>query len=89
MSPKGALVSLPKGSLGRVGDECSLKLDLGDNAQIAMAGVVVHVQGQEIGIRCDSIDLDSATHLRRLIELNSAPKEWLDYDLVQMISLDD
>jgi hypothetical protein len=31
---------------------------------------VAHVEDQHIGFRCEHIDLDSITHLRRLVELN-------------------
>ena len=35
-----------------------------------MAGELAHVHGGQTGVLCRSIDLESITHLRRLIEVN-------------------
>ena len=35
-----------------------------------MAGELAHVEGDHAGVLCRSIDLESITHLRRLIEVN-------------------
>lgn len=37
-----------------------------------MQATVMHVEGRNIGLRCDEIDIDSITTLRRVIELNAA-----------------
>jgi hypothetical protein len=42
---------------------------------------VMHVEGRHVGLRCESIDLDSITHLRRLVELNSGDPGLLDREL--------
>jgi hypothetical protein len=36
-------------------------------------------------LRCDSIDLDSITHLRRLVELNAGDPRELDRELAILI----
>ena len=57
-----------------MGTLCFVKLLLGDPAQdgiaIAMAGELTHVDEGRAGVLCRSIDLESITHLRRLIEVN-------------------
>ncbi len=67
------LLQLPAGAAPQVGMPCLVKLPLGDPAEglhIAMAGELAHVDGDHAGVLCRSIDLESITHLRRLIEVN-------------------
>ena len=67
------LLQLPEGGSAQVGMPCLVKLPLGDqgaDVSIAMAGELAHVQGAQAGVLCRSIDLESITHLRRLIEVN-------------------
>ena len=55
---------------------CLVKLPLGNpgggagDIVIAMAGELAHVEGSHAGVLCRSIDIESITHLRRLIEVN-------------------
>ena len=71
VSLKGALVEVPYGFPAHVGQRCTLSihLDAGE-ATIRMEGEIVHREGTQAGIRCVEIDLDSISHLRRLVELN-------------------
>jgi hypothetical protein len=43
--------------------------------------VIAHQQNDELGVRCVDIDLDSITHLRRLVELNLGETELLEREL--------
>lgn len=70
ISLKGVLLELPAGESTQVGMPCLVKLPLGADAVIAMAGELAHVQGGLAGVQCRSIDLESITHLRRLVEVN-------------------
>lgn len=84
---KGALLRLPAGSKTESGLPCLLKIRLGDSAtSIAMAGEVAHVEGDHLGVICRSIDLESITHLRRLIEMNLGDAALLERDLKTLIS---
>ena len=75
LSLKGALLRVAANELLAGGTRCTfeLRLDEGD-AHIQMACMVAHCEpdgeATRIGLRCLDIDLDSATHLRRLVELN-------------------
>ena len=53
---------------------------------ITMDGEVAHVDGRRIGLRCVSIDLDSARMLRRMVELNLSDGQLLERELSQLIS---
>ena len=68
------LLQLPAGHPPQVGMPCLVKLPLGNGAAtdivIAMAGELAHVEGDHAGVLCRSIDIESITHLRRLIEVN-------------------
>jgi hypothetical protein len=52
---------------------------------ISMSTTVTHVAGRRVGLRCDNIDLDSVTHLRRLVELNAGDPNLLDRELSALI----
>jgi hypothetical protein len=81
ISLKGALVNVPPQWAGRLGDVCRIDLQLADDAKITMSAVVAHVEGRHVGLRCEDIDLDSITHLRRLVELNAGDPSLLEREL--------
>lgn len=85
ISLKGALVKVAEQWPGKNGDRCQLRLTLGNQAIISMSATITHVAGRRIGFRCDSIDLDSVTHLRRLVELNAGDAALLDRELVSLL----
>lgn len=71
ISLKGALVRMPAAWQGQPGDSCTLEIPLSPGeAVIRMEGRIAHVEGKLTGVDCLRLDLDSATHLRRLVELN-------------------
>jgi hypothetical protein len=69
-----------------MGEQCQLRLDLAPGTTISMWGTVVHIDGQQLGLRSDSIDLDSITHLRRLVELNAGDPEMLEREISLLIA---
>jgi hypothetical protein len=85
ISLKGALVDVPPPWLGKVGTAARLELRLADDTEISMAVVASHVEGAHVGLRCIDIDLDSITHLRRLVELNAGDPALLDRELVALL----
>jgi len=86
LSLKGSLLQLPAGAKVQVGTPCLLKLRLSDQAtSIAMAGEVAHVEGDHVGVLCRSIDIESITHLRRLIEINLGDASLLERELIALI----
>jgi len=85
ISLKGALIEAPEDWTGRSGDRCRLKLELSDQAAIGMEATVTHLDGRRVGLHCDAIDLDSITHLRRLVELNAGDPGLLDRELSALL----
>lgn len=86
VSLKGALAEVPVQFRTTTGERCTLTihLDAGD-ATIRMEGEVVHREGAMVGIRCLEIDLDSISHLRRLVELNLGDDELLQRELSALV----
>ncbi len=85
ISLKGALLDVGTSHKATMGEHCQLRLDLGPGTSISMFGTVVHIDGQQVGVRSDSIDLDSITHLRRLVELNAGDPAMLEHELSMLI----
>lgn len=82
ISLKGLLVKKPEGWDGVIDDPFLVELELtGSDASIRMDVSVAHVEDQHIGFRCEHIDLDSITHLRRLVELNVGDTDILNREL--------
>lgn len=62
-----------------------VRVDLSDQAYIAMSAAVAHQSGGTTGLSCLRIDLDSMSHLRRLIELNLGDAEAAERELTELI----
>ncbi len=82
ISLKGALVTQPPGVTLRIGEPLRLDLSVDDGAAtIHMDAEVAHCGGGRVGLHCRHIDLQSITHLRRLVELNLGDPARLDREL--------
>lgn len=86
VSLKGALAEAT-GLRAGPGTRCTLsvRLDAGD-ARIRMDGEIVHREGTLVGVRCTEIDLDSISHLRRLVELNLGDDAALHRELSALVA---
>ena len=84
LSLKGALLLATNRISLATGTPCQLTVQLSEQDHIAMRMEVVHTEGPSMGLRCDSIDLDSVTHLRRLIELQLGDPALLERDLAEL-----
>lgn len=86
ISLKGALVDAP-GFYGQIGGRGRLRLTLAPTILISMDVVVARTQGHQLGLRCVHIDLDSLTHLRKLVERNSDDPMQFGGDLARLIGM--
>jgi len=85
ISLSGALISAPKDSPVLKGKLGTLNFNLvGSDEEVAMHIAVVHEDPEEIGLQCNAIDIDSVTHLRRLVELNLGDESQLHKELSQL-----
>lgn len=87
ISLKGILISLPVDWNGEMHDKYKIDLLL-ENAQLVinMYASVAHIDNDSVGFLCEHIDLDSISHLKRLVELNLGDEELLHRELSALIS---
>jgi hypothetical protein len=64
----------------------TLELQLSNDISITMQISVSHVIGNDAGFKCEHIDIDSISQLRRLVELNLGDSEILERDLLALTS---
>jgi len=88
ISLRGALVRLMGAEPVMVeGQPCDLLVQLDQGpATILMRGEVAHCSGNEVGVRCLELDLESAAHLRRLVEVNLGSEQLLDRELAALVA---
>lgn len=85
ISLNGVLVTALDPKLPLKGKLGTLTFFLSDNeSEVTMHIAVVHEQGNEMGLQCNAIDIESVTHLRRLIELNLGDNQQLDKEISQL-----
>ncbi len=86
ISLKGVLITKPENWSDNNGGDFKLSIHI-DNSEleINMDIHLVHTENNHIGFQCDSIDLDSITNLRRLVELNLGDEELLEREISNMV----
>lgn len=58
-----------------------VSVHLGGGVEICMQARVANQRGDKLGLTCEHIDVDSMTHLRRLVELNMGDTRLLEREL--------
>ncbi|MCP4982437.1 MAG: PilZ domain-containing protein [Gammaproteobacteria bacterium] len=87
ISLKGILITLPANWTVEPGDLLRVELVLDPNdAIIHMESTVAHIENDHVGLTCQHIDIDSISHLRRLVELNVGDPEILQRELSELIN---
>ncbi len=89
LSLKGALVAKPEGDSWptSIADDTTviLRFFLNDSdLEVVMTGTIAHSHEHSIGLRCELIDIDGVSHLRRLLELNMGDAELLGRELSEL-----
>jgi hypothetical protein len=62
----------------------TLTLNLSELSKIKMELSIAHVIGDNAGFKCEHIDIDSVSELRRLVELNLGDSNLLKRDLIAL-----
>ncbi len=89
ISLKGLLIIKPGQWQARLGQACVVDLLLQQGeVVIEMHATVAHVDDDSIGFESREIDLDSITHLKRLMELNLGDEGLLHRELSALIDKD-
>lgn len=87
ISLKGILLQRPSKWTVAVNELCEITVFLnGTEAGIVMAVILRHVEDQRLGFQVQYIDMDSATHLRRLVELNLGDATLLERELGNLLT---
>jgi len=87
ISLNGALISQPHN--WKPGTSATFLLDINapdDVFDIRMETTITHTGESNIGLQCDHIDIDSVSHLRRLVELNVGNEDILNRELSTLIN---
>jgi hypothetical protein len=85
ISLNGALINMPSANNSLKGKLGLLHFDLANGESVVeMHIAIVHEVNDEIGLQCNAIDIDSVTHLRRLVELNLGDESQLHKELSQL-----
>jgi pSer/pThr/pTyr-binding forkhead associated (FHA) protein len=81
ISLHGALIKAPQTFDADQEQLYQLAIHLEGGPDICMDVMISHHENEELGLRCEDIDVDSITHLRRLIELNLGNPQLLEREL--------
>ncbi len=86
ISLKGILIKMPQQWKGELHEKYKVDLLL-ENAELVinMYATVAHIDENSIGFLCEHIDLDSISHLKRLVELNLGDEAVLHRELSALI----
>ncbi|MDZ7752335.1 MAG: PilZ domain-containing protein [Gammaproteobacteria bacterium] len=89
ISLHGALVECPPGEGPELDSRGTLTLPLDDGeTRIVMDFTVAHRDSERLGLRCEGIDVDSITHLKRLVALNLGDPEAVYRELAHLVGGD-
>jgi hypothetical protein len=84
ISLKGLLVVFPDQIEAKIDDIYGMEFRLGIDVVIHMRVKVVHITDHLVGLEWSDIDLESLTHLRRLLELNLDNPEEVHRELSEL-----
>ncbi|MBM7061490.1 PilZ domain-containing protein [Pseudomonas sp. UL073] len=84
LSLKGLLVERPAGWDGDAEQPFNATIQLASDVQVNTEVHLTRVQDQLLGFEILHIDLDSISHLRRLVELNLGDEGLLERDLAAL-----
>lgn len=89
LSLKGALVRKPAPALPATDLPLRLRLQLDDAGdELNMLVEIAHQHQNYLGLHCLKIDIDSISHLRRLLELNLGDAALLERELAELSGAD-
>jgi len=87
ISLNGILISQPQNWHQKDNTQYLVEIHPTDGVfRIRMEVTMSHQENQTIGMQCNHIDIDSVSHLRRLVELNVGDEDILNRELSALIS---
>lgn len=85
ISLRGVLLVRPENVDWKFEQQLKVTLTLSEHDTIEMHCSLVHIDDDVVGCACDSMDLDSMTALRRLLELNLADPAAVHRELAELV----
>jgi hypothetical protein len=87
ISLRGALIRVKAPLVAVEGQACRLVVHLDQGkASILMRGEVAHTRGGDVGVCCHELDVESAAHLRRLLEVSLGSEKLLERELAALLA---
>lgn len=87
LSLKGCLLRFEAPWQEDTGKLYTLTLNLSEEIAIKMALSVSHADNSSVGFKCENIDLESISNLRRLVELNLGDSQLLERNLLSLAEI--
>jgi hypothetical protein len=85
LSLQGALIKKPANWPPMLPDTMVLRIRLNDfPMELSMTVSVAHASDTLIGLHCEKIDIESVSHLRRLLELNLGDADLLSREITEL-----
>ncbi len=84
LSLRGLLVHRPAGWDADPSQPFEARIRLSDDAEVRMEVEMTRGDGELVGLVCRHIDVDSISHLRRLVELNLGDEALLERELAAL-----
>ena len=88
LSLKGLLVAEPEDCEMQASQPVSVRITLTDDDEIKMEATLARRQDGQLGFICREIDVESISHLRRLVELNLGDPDAANRELFELIARD-
>lgn len=86
ISLNGVLLKTPEDYHIRADIPATIHIQLADDTAINMQVMLVHSSSELLGFHCESIDMESIIHLRRIIELNINDAEAAERVLAELMA---
>lgn len=87
ISFKGALVATPVDwELAQSKAPFVLNIRIDEETHIRFVATLKHTEADQLGFHCENMDLDSASYLRRLVELNLGDPALLERELSLLVA---
>lgn len=87
ISLNGLLLKTPAQYQINVEEPLEVQIPLSEDACITMKVSLAHSSNDVLGFRCDSVDVDSVAHLRRLLELNIGQSDAAERLLAELLHI--
>jgi len=82
LSLRGTLLNLQSADAFDIGMSCPLKISLpSSDTTIRFDAELVHKNGNYVGFRFQSLDVETMTHLRKMLELNTGDHDKLTNEI--------